>query len=82
MYTLQLTADDIQTIHFVGHRYQWSAWLSEHASEGENRLAEHETWEFREACEADAQGGHSLFPMLNPRSDLADKLGALLESIV
>lgn len=80
-YKLNLTHDDIQTIAFVGHRYCWSEALW-HLDDGEHDISELEAWAIREAFEADTEGGHSPFPMLDPRSELADKLYRLWDSIV
>jgi len=81
-YKLELTADDIQAIRFVGARYGWSFWLLNAAGEGSNEFAEHELWEFKEAVDSDSEGGHSRFPLLSPKSGLYGKLDALVESIV
>jgi hypothetical protein len=80
-YHLHLTADDIETIAFVGNRYCWSSALSS-LSEGDNELAEHEAWTLVQAFEADTEGGHSYFPMLDHRSDLADKLAKLISQVI
>lgn len=81
MYRLNLTDSDVDTIAFVGTRYGWSsALLSLNA--GENILQEHEAWAIVEAMDEDTQGGHSYFPMLDGRSDLATKLFDFWGSIV
>ena len=80
-YELNLTSDDIKTIAFVGDRYSWSAILSKY-SEGENDIPEHEAWEIKDAFEEDMEGGHSIFPMLDPDSELYDKLLKFYNSIV
>lgn len=81
MYLLSLTADDVHTIAFVGERYGWSTALLG-LDEGENLLREHEAWEIARQCEEDTEGGHSLFPMLDPSSELAGKLFTFLDGIV
>ena len=81
MYTLHLTEEDITTIAFVGYRYGWSEVLSS-LGEGENEIPEHEAWEIISAFEQDTEGGHSFFPMLNHRSELAGKLFLFMETIV
>lgn len=81
-YTLELTAQDIDTALFVGDRYCWSAALTRLCEEGRNELAEPDAWTLREAFEADTESGHSLFPMLDSRSELADKLVSFLDRIV
>jgi len=75
MFRLDLTADDINTIRFVGNRYSWSDCLiNVGVSEGVNELTEYETWEIKESIEADMEDGHDSYPMLDPSSDLCDKL--------
>lgn len=81
MYTLELTKDEVETIAFVGSRYGWSDKLS-HFDEGENELAEREAWAWYDAVNADAEGGHALFPMLDSTSELALKLLLLYGSVV
>jgi hypothetical protein len=80
-YVLSLTDADVRDIAFVGSRYAWSDALSA-LDAGENRLAEHEAWRIVEAFEADIEGGHSPFPMLDPRSDLCARLTVFWNSIV
>lgn len=80
-YSLTLTAEDLSAIAWVGNRYGWSEALSS-MGEGENELAEHEAWEILSAFEADTEGGHQFFPCLNPESELAGKLFALMDSVV
>ena len=80
-YTLTLTESDLNTIAFVGARYAWADALSG-LDVGENPLTEPEAWEIGEAFEADTEGGHAPFPMLDPYSELYDKLTALWEGIV
>lgn len=82
MYTLVLSESDLSTAHHVGHRYAWSQWILDTCEVGANALAEHQAWELAEAIEADCEGGHSPFPMLNPHSELYEKLSTLAESIV
>lgn len=80
-YRLSLTDADLRTIAFVGSRYAWSeALLALEA--GQNELTESEAWCIAEAFDSDAEGGHSMFPMLDPRSALAEKLAAFRNSIV
>ena len=82
-YTLILTEDDIETIAFVGHRYCWSdQLLSIGVEAGENTISEPDAWLFSEAMDADMDGGHSGFPMLDPRSELIDKLIQFWQDIV
>lgn len=90
MYTLTLDAQDHETISFVGHRYGWSDKLSRMSYFGEEqengstvyKFPEHIAWEIRDAFDSDTEGGHSFFPMLDPRCDLARKLAAFYDSIV
>jgi hypothetical protein len=81
MYILEMTQDDLDTIGFVGNRYAWSESIS-HLSEGTNDISESEAWGIKEAIEADMEGGHDAFPMLDPRSDLCDKLYNFYEEII
>lgn len=81
-YTLDLTEKDIGTVLFVGDSYAWSAAVSRLCSAGQNKLSEPDAWSLREAFEADTEGGHSPFPMLDLRSELADKLFSFWNSIV
>lgn len=80
-YQLELTDADIDTIAFVGGRYEWSDALR-HLEPGVNELTEGEAWALAEAFEADTEGGHSYFPLLDSHSDLAGKLMQLLDAIV
>jgi len=80
-YTLELTTDDLDAIAFVGDRYEWSQSLATLA-EGTNELSESEAWTISEAIESDMDGGHDAYPLLDPRSDLAEKLTELYQSIV
>lgn len=83
MYTLELTAQDLDTIGFVGHRYGWSDALCKACLEvGHNEIPEHVAWELQEAFESDCEGGHSSFPMLDPASKLCRKLTSFWVSIV
>ncbi len=84
MYRLTLTDDDCNTIRFVGGRYEWSnALLAEGLGiPGEHEIPEHVAWSLNEAFEADTEGGHSYFPMLDSRSDLAHKLYTFMDAIV
>ena len=80
-YRLFLTEADVDAIAFVGNRYAWSASLLG-LEPGEHEIAEHEAWCLKDAFESDTEGGHSPFPMLDPRSELAAKLAALWNSVV
>ena len=80
-YKLFLSREDVETIAFVGGRYAWSSALLA-LDEGENELAESEAWEIADAFDADAEGGHSMFPMLAPESGLYEKLAKFREAIV
>jgi len=81
MYTLTLTPDDLDTIAFVGHRYAWSDALAQ-MTEGANEIREGDAWTITQGFDADTEGGHSPFPMLDPASDLYDKLAAFWKGIV
>ena len=81
-YTLNITAEDFRTFEFVGDRYDWSAACLRLLDVGENEISEPDAWSLAEAFESDTEGGHSPFPMLDHRSDLADRLISFWESIV
>lgn len=81
-YAITLTADECYTITFIGNRYCWSEWARQYLCEGENKLTEPDAWTFAMAIEADMEGNHSPFPMLNERSELYDKLMRFWQSIV
>ena len=81
MYTLELTDTDIETIAFVGGRYAWSYALCSLFS-GRNELTEPDAWIIRDAIDEDMVGGHSAFPMLDGRSELASKLFEFWQSII
>ena len=80
-YQLILTDDDIKTIAFVGGRYCWSEALAS-LEAGMNEIRESDAWQIADAFANDCLGGHSAFPMLDPRSELAEKLNAFWQSIV
>lgn len=80
-YRLELTAEDALTIAFVGARYAWSEALIGLA-EGVCELSEVEAWAIAEAFDADTEGGHTMFPMLAPNSELFAKLLSFRERIV
>ncbi len=79
-YRLELSAEDVLTIAFIGTRYAWSEALIG-LEEGVSELREVDAWKIAEAFDADTEGGHSMFPMLAPDSELFGKLMALRESI-
>lgn len=81
MYKLTLTAEDIDTIAWVGERYCWSSALLR-LQEGENHLQEYQAWAIVDAFKEDTEGGHSFFPCLDSRNELAEKLYTFLDSIV
>lgn len=80
-YTLALTDEDVRTIAFIGDRYAWSNALRV-LEAGENQIAEREAWRIVEAFANDTGGGHSPFPMLDPRSPLYERLIAFWTSVV
>mgnify|MGYP003676230746 CR=1 FL=1 len=80
-YRINLTAEDVLTIAFVGARYAWSEVLID-LGEGEHELGEAEAWRIAEAFDADTEGGHAMFPLLAPDSELFAKLLAFREGIV
>lgn len=81
MYKLVLTEEDLNTIAFCSNSYSWAYALYPYEL-GENNIPEHEAWEIKDAFEEDMKGGHSIFPMLNPNSDLYNKLIEFYNSIV
>lgn len=80
-YRITLSEEDVGTIAFVGNRYAWSDALAS-LEAGENLLTEPEAWEIAQAFEADTEGRHSPFPMLDGRSALAEELYRFWGSIV
>jgi len=83
MYRLDLTEGDLDTIGFVGNRYGWSdSLIKVGVSEGANELTESEAWGVADGIESDCEGGHDGYPMLDPRSDLCEKIHNLYLSIV
>lgn len=80
-YCLVLTAEDVLTIASVGARYAWSEALLD-LGVGANELSEPEAWHIASAFDEDAEGGHSMFPLLAPRSNLFGKLQLFREGIV
>lgn len=83
-YSIELTQQDIDTIYFVGGRYCWSDSLQNKidGEPGTLELEEHEAWGLNDDFESDTEGGHSLFPMLDPTSALASKLYHFMGEIV
>jgi hypothetical protein len=81
-YALTLTETDFDAILFVGDCYCWSAALMRLTEPGNNDIAEPDAWSLREAFDADTEGGHAPFPMLDDRSELAGKLFSFWDSIV
>lgn len=87
-YRIELTEADARAVAFVGGRYEWSGALGSLIRENDDgtpepvELTEPEAWTLREAFEADAEGGHSMFPMLDSRSDLAAKLWRFVDSVI
>lgn len=81
MYTLTITEQEADTIAFVGGRYAWSEALGS-LGVGTHDIPEHEAWGISEAFETDTEGGHSMFPMLDHRSPLAEKLFSFFEGII
>lgn len=83
MYTLNLTEEDLDTIHFVGNRYGWAqSLLDAHLESGANIVPENVAWSIRDGIDEDMEGNHDAFPMLDSRSELAEKLYEFYNSIV
>jgi len=53
-----------------------------HCEVGVNEIAENVAWAIAESFQADTEGNHNAFPMLDGRSELADKLYRFWDSIV
>jgi len=81
MYILELTDDDIDTINSIGYKYNWSESLKG-LNIGINKISESEAWFIRDSIELDMEGGHSIFPMLNPSSHLYTKLLEFYNEVV
>ena len=81
-YTIKLDQADMDVANLVSYRYGWSDWMSTNLTVGVNDLSEAEAWEFAAAIESDAEGGHSLLPLLSPYSDLYQMLCKFLEELV
>lgn len=82
-YKLTITEADYKDICFVGNRYCWSDTLLDYVNgPGEIEFDEGDAWEIKEAFEADTEGDHQFFPMLNGVSSLALKLMKFYNSIV
>ncbi len=82
MYTLIMTEQDMDTLYWVNRHYCWSSALLDIVSVGTNEIPEHIAWMLQIAFIADTEGGHTLFPMLDPLSTLWDKLVLFMEDIV
>jgi hypothetical protein len=80
-YKLTLTEADCKTISWVGTRYEWS-WALYGFGAGEHEISEALAWELKEAFEQDTEGGHSMFPLLDQRSELCEKLSRFYNEIV
>ncbi len=83
MYNLNLTENDLDAIYFAGYRYGWSNTLISLGIEvGNNKFLASQMWEWRDAIIEDTEGNHGIFPLLDSRSELFQKLLKLWESIV
>lgn len=84
MYTLKIDSHGADAIQFIGYRYAWSSTLQRlgYDTMGEHTLPEHHAWDIREAIDSDMVGGHSAYPLLDPRSTLAESLTELYQNIV
>ena len=80
-YILHLTSEDVETIGFVGDRYFWSEALAD-LEEGDNEVSESDAWGISAAFEADTEGGHDMFPMLDRHSDLCERLLEFYDGII
>lgn len=79
-YTLELTNEEVATLHFVGHRYAWAPPLEECliSEKGANVvfMTECEAWEWCD--EVNEEGG--TFPLASP--EFAVKLYSFMDSII
>ena len=83
---IELTSDNIKTIVFVGGRYAWSDALlsvTEEEDDGTStvELDEQGAQDLLKAFLSDTEGGHSMFPMLDNKSELGEKLWAFVWSV-
>lgn len=76
-YRLTLTDEDVDAIQFSGNRYGWSDALLSYGP-GTHRISESEAWRISEAIASD----DAPYPLLNPHSDLYEKLEAFCRSVV
>lgn len=81
-YVLTLDKSEIRTCEFVGGRYGWPSIL-DYLEDGDRtiRLSKDDAYEWALNASGDAEGGHNLFPMLAPGSDLYRKLSDLYRKI-
>mgnify|MGYP003393357074 CR=1 len=84
MYSLTIDKNGADAIDFIGNRYAWSSVLQSlgYDTVGGHSIPEHHAWEISDAISSDMDGGHSAYPMLDPRSTLAESLTTLYQSIV
>lgn len=84
MYTLRIDNNGADAISHIGYRYAWSSTLEQlgYDTIGEHSIPEHHAWRIREAIDDDMGGGHAAYPMLDPRSTLAESLNTLYNEIV
>lgn len=63
-YRIKLTPSELRAVEFARGRYSWSDMLLAHAAEdGSIVFTESEMWQWTDDVDADAEGGHSPFPL-------------------
>ena len=79
VYTLSITDEDLNAIHWVGDRYCWASVLGKYCfEEGNVELTQSDVDEIIEDFKRDTEGGHNFFPCLALGSDLRTKLSSLV----
>jgi len=79
-YTLVFTPEDVATCRFVGNRYCWSSVLK-NLDADTHTFGESEARGMLKEFEKDTEGGHTMFPMLDMRSSLANELTEFVYTI-
>lgn len=73
---ITFSKEDIDTITWVGDSYSWASIMSKYVFEdGEEVVfSDSDVQVIAEEFDSDTEGGHNYFPLLNPASELAEKL--------
>ena len=77
------TPQEVDTIKFVGNRYNWSDKALEHMSFDDDgwgiiEVSEAVIYSIHESIENDMEGGHNAFPMLNTRDNMGSQIATKL----